>query len=457
MSMEGLRKGAQNISNRNNNKGSSRSAYYARWKPPQIAIGAGMGKDRQTFDLRPFLAAPPHEESRLEAAEPIVLIGGSYDDMYATDANGARIMPAPKTEGLHFRIHNANVFIQPKKPGQKGFNSFREIVCSAGPEPHAPQPCLGCYRVDHGEKELKPRDNWAFNIAHLGWYHWKPLVKDGQVQMKKDGSGPVLVKEECLSYKMENVLLGRAVQGGRVGNSTIANKFETCESCTAQHQFVFGHHRVLQVGFKHLKDILETDESVGKRCVNCGTSILLIAFDCANCSKELVDLAQSGWTNDQIAQFAKSPYSCQHCGHNDAPKGVYECGFDENFRQVSQACSNPQKTTLFDCVVWVQREGEATESSIVVKKVELIRDYKTQDGRPLSEHLKEIVKEPYNLAEMYKADSVDEQSKVLEMQNPYVQTQQQYTNYGQPGAQAGGPAAPTFPGVPMPGRPNFGK
>ena len=87
MSMENLRRGAQSI-NSGKGKGGSRSAFFAQWRPPQIAIGAGMGKNRITFDLRPFLAAPPSEESKTEAAEAIVLIPGEYEDVFATFPEG---------------------------------------------------------------------------------------------------------------------------------------------------------------------------------------------------------------------------------------------------------------------------------------------------------------------------------------------------------------------------------
>ena len=157
--MDGLRKGAQSINNKSTNKGGSkRSAFYTRLKIPQM-------KD----DLKPYLAAPPHEESKLEVSEPIVIIPGKYEDNYATDRVGNRIVPAPLTEGYRFKAHTFSIFVKPKNPSQKGFQTFRDITCSAGPEPHAPQPCLGCYQVDHGAKDSKPKDQWAFNIAHLGW------------------------------------------------------------------------------------------------------------------------------------------------------------------------------------------------------------------------------------------------------------------------------------------------
>lgn len=458
MSMEGLRRGASNINQGKGTKGSVRSSYFTKWKPPQMSVGVGMGKARTTFDLRPFLSPPPHEEAKTEAAEPIALIAGKYEDVFAVDPNGNKITPSPTQEGLHIRVHNCSIFVKPRNPSERGYQTFREIVCSSGPEPHAPQPCVGCYVVDHGQKESRSKDNWVFNMAHLGWYHMIPFVKDGQIQMKKDGNGPILIKQECSTYKMENEYLRRAVAANRVSGD-IAKKYKECEGCKQQAPFVWGDHRTLQLGFKHLKDIFAIDDMVGKKCINCGTGILRVAFRCDHCKNELLDTAQSGWTNDQIKQFMETQQTCA-CGYVGLPVSVYECGYDDNFVQVSEPCGNSQKTTIFDCVIWVQREGENMESKVVVKRVELLSQYKTPDNRPLSEHLKEIVKEPFNLVEMYKPDSVEDQAEALRIENPYMQTQQpQYASYGPPGGyQAPQPSTGTTPpGFPVPGRPNYSR
>ncbi len=490
MSMENLRRGASSISS-GRGKGGTRSAYFAQWRPPQISIGAGMGKQRITFDLHPFLAAPPSEESKTEAAEPIVLIAGEYEDPYSVDDQGNRIVPPPKTEGLHFRVHNFNVFMKGRNPSEQGYHTFREIACSAGPEPHAPQPCLGCYEVDHGNKDAKSKDQWAFNIAHLGWYHMVPLVKDNQVQMKRDGSGPVMIKQECMNQKRENMYLGRALQANRGVPQAIAKKYKNCDGCQQGAQWAYGDHRVLKLGFKHLKNILEIDDKIGKKCVTCSTGILRVAFDCQHCNNEILDLTAVQWTNDQIETYSKTQQNCPHCQQVTVPQNVYECGYDENYNKISASCSDPRKTTIFDCVLWVQREGESTESEVVVKRIDLLPQYVTPDNRPLQDHLKEIVKEPFNLTEMYKPDTLDEQADTIQKPNPYQQ-QQQYQAYGggqpqggypqgqqsfggqgyappqPPGggypqgpqggyAQPPGGPQPSYPNVPVPGRPNYGK
>lgn len=470
MSMEGLWQGAQTNRTGGGGKGPQRSSYYARWKPPSM-------KDA----LKPFLAAAPSEESWIQMAEPVVIVAGQYQDLYARNQDGSAIIPPPTIEGYRYRSHTFPLFIQPEKPGQQGFKTFRDIVCSAGPEPHAPQPCIGCYQVDHGAKDSKPRDQWAFNIAHLAWYHLHPLMKDGQIQYKKNSSEPVMVKDQCRAHSTENIILGRAAASGARG----FRQPKPCEGCTAQHPFVFGDHRVLQVGFKHLKNILQLDEDLGKRCANCGTFLIRVAFDCTACGNELLNVAQTGWTNAQYDTYSKTPQQCMRCQRQELPKSVFECGFDERYARVGTGCPDnvePRKTSVFDSVLWVQREGENTESEIAVKKYELISQFKTPDGRPLSDVLKDLVRAPFNLAEMYSPDSLDEQAETLRIQNPYAApAAQQYQPYGgpqqtvpgqqypmpqQPGpaqgyAPQGGyapPGQPTgYPNMPTPGRPNFGK
>lgn len=496
MSMEGLRQGAQNIRG-SGGKGPQRSAFFARWKPPQM-----------TDILKRFLAAPPNEESFVQVSEPIVLIPGQYVDLLSRDKDGAPIVPPPIIEAKRFRSHTFPVWIQPKNQGQQGFKSFRDIVCSAGPEPHAPQPCVGCFQVDHGSKDSKPRDQWAFNIAHLAWYHTRPYVKDGQIQTKQNSNEPIMIKDECMSYKMENVLLGRA-HGARAQG--VNKKHRQCEGCgqyapqgqaPQQHPYTWGDHRVLQVGWGHLKKILDLDIEIGQKCANCNTGIIRVAFDCSRCNNEMLNVAQAGWTNEQLDTYSKTHQQCGQCGNVDLPKGIFECGYNEQYMKVGGGCPDnvdPRKSSIFDNVLWVQREGEGTDSEIVVKRWEPISTYKTPDGRSLMDHLKEIVKAPFNLDEMYTPDSLDEQAETIRVQNPYAQQNQQpqfspypgqqgpggyapQQGYGPPqGQQPYGPPPgvpngpgyapppgggyqqpqqgqqPQYPNMPAPGRPNYGK
>jgi hypothetical protein len=149
--MQGLRRGAAQLS-RGGNGGAKRISYYARFKPPQV-----------TKELLGFLT--PDETRGIQLAEPVVFLAGEYEDVYQkTDENG-RPLPGPIFSGGAPRPH-AHLPRRQADPSGRKYNQFIDITCSAGPESHAPQPCLGCYSVDHGES-AGMRDQWVFNIAHL--------------------------------------------------------------------------------------------------------------------------------------------------------------------------------------------------------------------------------------------------------------------------------------------------
>lgn len=490
MSFEGLRKGAAQAASRSGGKGKTRSAFFARWKPVTM-----------TPELKKFLSPPPNEESVTEISEPVVIIKGQYPDHYAMDEQGNPIQPTPVIEGYHLRSHTFPVTIQPKGGGQS-FKSFRDIICSSGTNRHAPQPCVGCYKVDHGAKDSRPRDKWALNMAHLSWYHRHPLVKDGQIQTKQDGSGPVMIQSECETYRPRSIIANRAVQARAPG----VRAPKPCDLCQQGAEFVYGEHRVIEVGLKHLKNLLELEDQLGKECLNCGTNIIRMGYSCARCKAQIFDVKQAqGWTVEQVEQFGKMPQSCQGCGNLDLPVSIYECGFNDQFVKTNQACSDPQKTTIEDVVIWIQKEGQNTESEIVVKKYCLLSEFQlpqtpATQGKSTIQYLQEVVKSLFNLEEMYAPDDLDEQARTINTQNPYAAQTPQYAPYGP----AGGPMAPPgyapqgpptqgypqpgyapqpgygqqygqqpqqpgysqpaqgqpsspYPNMPMPGRPNFGK
>lgn len=351
---------------------------------------------------------------------------------------------------------------------------------------------MGCHEVDHGT-DAKPRDQWAFNIAHLGYYHHRPLIKDGQPITKKNSSDYVMVKDECLNHKMENILLGRAAQARMQG----VKPPKQCEGCKGNHPYIFGDRRVLQLGHGHLKNLFAIEDELGKKCVNCSTYILRTDFVCGNenCNALVLSIRTSGWTNDQIDQFSKTQHQCMTCGFVGLPRSKYECGFNEQYSgKVNGGCPpnvEPKIMTIFDAVLWIQREGENKDSKIVLKKFVPISQYQTQDGRPLTDHLAEIVKEPFNLPEVFAPASLDDQAELINKQNPYKPQQPAWQPYGvmppMPGALPSGgqpnygypnQAMPAYPGyqqqpppqqqypttdpnqypnIPVPGRPNYGK
>jgi len=463
MSLAGFRKGAQQVidgGKKGGRGGGRKGNWRMKWKPPHQTPGASR-----------------------QVAEPVVFTEAEYNNtLYDKDTNKVfqRVDPF-----YYFRKHT---FKRPGGRGPKGID-IKEVVCSAGVDPHAPQQCVPCYMVDHGTKGSDARDNVAFNLAHLMPYHSIPL-RDKQTQniiFKKDDNGnptqdPVLVEEQC------------SIQG--------------CVYCQQNQQYQqnfypikFGAQRIMELGTGHLGTILGLDAKVGLFCANCMTNIKLEGYCCKQCKATILDVATCGWKNEQIDQFGKQPYQCQNCGYSDLPEEEIDCGYDPQgfYKLNGRGCPEdvaPRRLTLFDCVFYLQREGTDAQTKIV--DVSWVRkdQFQTPDGRPLDDHLKEIVKAPFNFAEFYKPDTTEGQAKLLNTQNPYMQQgpgygppQQGYAPQGQqgygppppqypmpPGAQpqfqppgyppqAPAPQypqqapqqqpAPTYPNIPVPGRPNY--
>ena len=80
-------------------------------------------------------------------------------------------------------------------------NEFRDDLCSAGHNPHNPQPCVGCSAMDQGDRRVTVADNFAFGIVHLAYYHRHPLIdkKTQGVVMMRDSNppAPVMIDTEC--------------------------------------------------------------------------------------------------------------------------------------------------------------------------------------------------------------------------------------------------------------------
>jgi hypothetical protein len=431
-SMGGLRRGAAQL-NKGGGGGARRVSYYARFKPPQA-----------NKDILAYLT--PDETRGIQLAEPVVFLAGEYEDIYQrTDENGQPLPGPVFSEALRVRMHTFPVGGQ-SRSGQK-YNRFIDITCSAGPESHAPQPCLGCHSVDKGES-VGAKDQWIFNIAHLAWYHEMPLMKEGQIAMRKDGKGPVMIKNECQSYKMLNIAFQRMDQQKR-GQS----QARPCEGCAQNAKFIWGEHRLIQVGKNQLNNILDMDSELAKSCMNCGTGVITVGYDCEKCSTEMLDVAKSGWTNAQIKQFSETVYQCQKCGHSGRPMPAYECGYDlRTMQKIPGGCPDnvePRPLGIFDVVMWIQREGDSTQTEMVVKQWTPISRFTLPDGRlsgtednkPLGEALQTIVPTLFDLKKMYAPQSLDDQAKAVKRPNPYAQQQQQYQAYGQP-QQNYGPGAP---------------
>jgi len=384
--------------------------------------------------------------------EPIVLVRPEplYDDIYDVDDHGN--WKGTKTEALHFVQHQV-------KRIENGKEKYGDFPCSAGPSPHAPQNCVGCQQNDAGNKTVgNGRQQWAFNVKHLVPYHEIPLVdkKTGQMRMKQDNSGPVMVLQQCQVGTPSERLYG--MKNNRNGQ---------CEHCQRNMPLLYGAPKFLQLGKNHLEELFKVDTFLEQTCANCMTRLIKVAFDCARCGNEILNVAQSGFVNDQLKQFAETPQQCRSCGHVGLAKPAYECGFDPNgmYKVPQGGCSQnvePRPMSIFDCVLFVHKEGQDTQTKLVISPPTPIRFFRTHTGNT---DLEQFLQQPHlvrgiNLVDAFKPIDLEEQARICGVPNPFApQQQQQYQNYpGQQGVAPGQYAPPPqqYGGQMPPQQPQYG-
>jgi hypothetical protein len=418
MSLSGLRTAASRMGGA---KSKGKGGYYAKWTPPSL-----------TKDIGRLTPSEVHQY-----AEPIVFVEGEYPDHFDNDTLQA---------AYHHRFHR---YIHHHQGGQ----SYRTITCLSGPDAHAQKPCIGCLKIDQkewDEKAYGARSAWVFNVGHLVSYHEMPYVKQGQIQYRdNDPSKPIMITRQC-------------------NNSTIANNLywgpkgrnKPCEGCQQGAPVKLGGHRYIEVGKNHLYNILDfADNTLKKVCVNCNTGLVETGFYCKHCKNVVLDIATSGFTNDQLKDFQESNLQCRHCGQNDVPVPIYDCGYDsKGISKVSQECGNSAPLTLFDVVLWIQREGEGTQSAISIPKWCRLTEApfgENQSATDISNHVKSIVPSVFDFEDLFGTTTAD-QAKALNCPDPYgPQGQQQnFHSYAQP--MSSPTVAPIAPSVPPPSPPQPG-
>lgn len=267
------------------------------------------------------------EEVRLsETKETILLLAGKYTSL--VDGN--------IKEWKEFLLHST--------PYVKG-KASSEIVCTAGYDQHAKQPCTGCVYWDNGPKKENPwypRPKVKFNALSLAAYHDNvPYIKDGKPAIKDDGK-PSLIKQKCAG--------------------------KGCHLCTSLGKpSTFGRLMKVVLTGTHFGQLTSFNKkTLNNLCSGCGKTIVVNEYSCSSCDKQLLDVSNNSYSAEQLDRFAKSPQTCE-CGHVGLPKEGLDCGFDEDgqIKEVEDCpLDYPIRMNIFNTVLSLSKEGEKTKSSL---------------------------------------------------------------------------------------------
>jgi hypothetical protein len=301
--------------------------------------GAGWrGSWRDRFDT------PKAEE------EDILLTRAAYENPDDIDEKTGEARLA------HF--HTCQMHHLKLKPSGKG--SFMTARCGLDA---GKKDCLGCKCQAEGDRRITKKPDYSFNILHFGLYERVPLERDGKVVKHDDGESrgkPVLVWEAVEKPSDRKRIL--ADLDGYIQDGTVR----------------LYQKRYIEVGGGHRDDLAQIDADAAKFC-RCGGDLTPVAFTCEQCEEELADVDKDDMGKKEVAAFAMSREKCKKCGHIGLPVPENTCN----------GCKKPEPLSAFDVVARVRKEGEGTNSHIVVKKITPLDQYQLPDGGFLIEFDKE--------------------------------------------------------------------
>jgi len=391
-----------------------------------------------------------YEKLRLPQGSPtpVAILHGSHLDKSPPPS----LIEVDPATGRAKEVYND--YAKVKKHVRKMMNGnkqdFRDEPCSAGPDPHNQQPCAGCRAMDLGDKSITVKDAFLFTVVHLAPYHIHPLIdrQTKQIVMKDGGQGgPVMVFSECEGRTCNFCRVARGeppfVQQGENWPGWQANQFTT----------EFGHRRYLEVGKSHLSDLDGFEQSISSICANpqCGNQLTTDGYRCPTCKTMLIDMERDPRSDAQILDAVLAPYPCHTCQRGVLLEEVVSCEF------CAAAGRQMARTSLFDNVLYLFRQGEGTKSHLMMQRHQGIDSFGAQltqmgwltNGKTIQQLIADLGK-PYEFDKMFEPRSIEEQVKKLQLQ-PQQTQQSAYGAY--PGQQA--PNYGPQPGYPPQGQPGY--
>lgn len=383
---------------------------------------------------------------------PLLVIKSEYDD------------PSPSPEYMEIDPATGRAkpvklpyykFLKHRRVIKKGNNEqYPDEVCSRGHDPHNPQPCVGCYAMDSGDKSVSLSDTFALGVVHLAFYHGHPVIDDehGGYLMKRDNSGPVLNYDECT---------GRTCNYCRVLNNqppVLAQNEQWPNYRPQDITTVFGRRRYIEIGKSHLSNLQGWDQSVTSICGSCfnarGDQIPLEieSYTCPYCKNVVIDVANDPRSDSELADAVSKPYPCLTCRRPVLLHENVSCS----------SCGQASQLSIHDVVLFGSRQGESTKSQLMLSRFQTVEAFERAmgqslapflEGKNLRDYIANLAK-PFEFGEIMKPRSLQDQAKRLQLPLPGQGQPTGYSAYSAPqpqGYQQQSYAAPApAPGAPAP-------
>lgn len=239
-----------------------------------------------------------------------------------------------------------------------GKDTFPEIVCTSGTDIYSPKPCLGCYLYENTKVAKGIINPWRkslttkWQVLHLAFYHSIPRLDDTGSQVVVNDK-PQFNKEICL------------------GND--------CKRCSEGFPRSFGRLMKIDLGPSHSKNLLGHRKDLYWTCQGCMLKIVTNALICPECDSNVANINIKNVEGkdlneklDRIRITISEDHKCMKCGYVGRMIEGNDCLYndDRSSKKRNKKCpfEAPVRGDIFGSVVFLTKEGEKSNSTLVMKR-----------------------------------------------------------------------------------------
>lgn len=239
-----------------------------------------------------------------------------------------------------------------------GKDTFPDIVCTAGSDIYSPKPCLGCYLYDNTKVAKGTINPWRkslttkWQVLHLAFYHSVPRLDDTGTQVVYDEK-PQFNKEPCLG--------------------------EDCKRCGEGYAKTFGRIMKVDLGPSHSKNLLGHRKELYWTCQGCMLKIVTNSLICPECDATVLNIniktmegKELNEKLDKIRLLISEDHKCIKCGYTGRLIEGNDCLYNDDraTKKRNKKCpfEAPVRGDIFNSVVLLTKEGEKSNSTLVMKR-----------------------------------------------------------------------------------------
>jgi hypothetical protein len=338
------------------------------------------GKSRQHYIVK----EKDKDGKRVDRSDAIILLPGEYPVYHQNNEFIEEPEDRPIDHWHGSMMHS----------GMKVGKKFLSAQCSAGYDPQRPKDCVFCKKVEDGVDYIKPpREHFYITIFHLAPYI-KTLITDDAGKPKTNQKGDFSYWWQQIPWDPDE-----ATKALKESKRFFGDKYRR-----------FGLQKYLCLPPTQYDVLVNKGPDLQKHCASCHEgqlTPLAIACEHRGCGM------YTPYKNpNELLRVYDGMDACPNCdGDLDGIRIDYDC----------DCCNDPDPTNIYDCVLWIRRDGEGAKTNINVLRHRSIVRFKIPEeyGPATVEELLEEVK-PFDFPAMTKPDSLRDQAKYIGVDNPYA-------------------------------------